>query len=90
MLINVRVNDEEQALEFVNDVLEDLGKEQVENPTYTGNEIQIIPEQRAEHISDGPKDITIESYLSLSITVDDLDYETQQIVMKHKNLLHRL
>lgn len=90
MLINVRVNDEKQALEFINDVLQDLGKEKVDNPTYIGKELQVIPEQRAEHISEGPKDITIESFLNLVVTVGDLDYKTQEIILKHKNLLHRL
>lgn len=90
MLINVRVNDEKQALEFINNVLRELGEEEVQRPVYTNKKIQIAPELRTKHVSEGPKDITIESYRNLAVTVDDLDYKTQEIVNKYKNRLHRL
>lgn len=90
MLINIRVNDEKQALKFINDVLADLGKGKTENAHYSDEDIKIAPEVRAQHSSDGPNDITIENYLNLSITVGDLDFNTQSVIKKHKNLLHRL
>jgi hypothetical protein len=90
MLINIRVNDEKQALKFINDVLADLGKDETENIHYADEEIQIAPEVRAKHSSEGPSDITIENYLNLSITVGDLDFTTQSVINKHKNMLHRL
>lgn len=90
MLINVRVNDEKQALKFVNDILVDLGKEKTENIHYSDEEMNIAPEVRAEHLSEGPNDITIDNYLMLSITVGDLDFNTQSVIKKHQNMLHRL
>lgn len=90
MLINVRVNDQKQALNFINDILADLGKDKAENVHYTDEEIKVAPEVRSEHSSEGPNDITIQNYLNLSITVGDLDFTTQSIIKKHKNLLNRL
>lgn len=90
MLINVRVHDDKQALEFINDVLRDLGKEEVEKTHYSDKDLQINPEVRSSHLSEGSKFITIENYLILTITVGDLDIKTQEIIQKHKNKLHRL
>lgn len=90
MLINIRVNDEKEALDFINDVLTDLGKNKTKNTHYSDEELKIAPEVRAEHSSEGPNDITIDNYLNLSITVGDLDFTTQSVINKRKNLLHRL
>lgn len=90
MLITVRVDNEKQALKFVNDILTDLGKEKTENIHYTDEEINVAPEIRAEHISEGPNDITIHNYLMLSITVGDLDFKSQSAIKKYKNMLRRL
>lgn len=90
MLIHVRVNNENQALEFINDVLQELGLDKSESLNYSHKKLEICPEQRSEHLSEGPKDITLESYTVLNITVDDLDFETQEIIKKHKYMLHRL
>lgn len=90
MLINVRVNNEKQALKFINDILQDLELEKTEHTHYSGEKLSIAPEVRTEHISEGPSDITIENFLNLAITVGDLDFKTQEIIKKHRHMLHRL
>ena len=90
MLINVRVMDEKQALNFINDVLADLGKEKSDSIHYSDEEIKITSELRTEHSSAGPSGISIEDYLLLVITVGDLDFKSQTVIKKHKNKLFRL